>query len=59
MLGRRKLIFTGLVELAGLGWGFEKQVFKVTVLLDYFDLARLIISAPLGPLARWDSGQTA
>ena len=28
--GRRKLIFTGPAELVGLGWGFEKQVFKVT-----------------------------
>ena len=35
---RRKLIFTGPVELVGLGWGVEKQVFKVTVLLEYIDL---------------------
>ena len=41
--GRRKLIFTGPGELAGLGWGFEKQVFEVTVLLEYFDLTRLIM----------------
>jgi len=26
--GRRKLIFTGPVELVGLGWGFEKQVLR-------------------------------
>jgi len=24
-------------------WGFEKQIFKVTVLLEYFDLTRLIM----------------
>ena len=36
--GRRKLIFIGPVKLVGLGWGLEKQVFKVTVLLEYFDL---------------------
>ena len=41
--GHRKLIFTGLVELVGLGWGVEKQVFKVTVLLEYFDLTGLIM----------------
>ena len=41
--GRRKLIFTGPVELVGLGWGFEKQVFKVIVLLKYFDLTGLIM----------------
>jgi len=41
--GRRKLIFTGPAELVGLGWGFEKQVFKVTVLLEYFDLTGLIM----------------
>jgi len=29
--GHKKLIFTGLVELVGLGWGAEKQV-----LLEYF-----------------------
>ena len=32
--GHRKLIFIGPVELVGLGWGFEKQVFEVTVLLE-------------------------
>jgi len=36
--GHRKLIFTGPVELVGFGWGVEKQVLKVTVLLEYFDL---------------------
>ena len=38
MLGCRKLIFTGPIELVGLRWGFKKQVFKLTVLLEYFDL---------------------
>ena len=36
--GHRKLIFTDLVELVGFGWGLKKQVLKVTVLLEYFDL---------------------
>jgi len=37
------LIFTGPVELVNLGWGLEKRVFKVTVLLEYFVLTQLIM----------------